>query len=179
MVEWNCNGMRHFYFYFVCLFNIPAWFCGACLFILFLYWNVTLYVHFQHAEEAKDMLEDIFTICCMFNFPFWFSVLERYQCFSLSTYLNLMQSLNPVYGVISYDIIWWRRYRGTQVSFSFLCNTKHPLKIMSLYFLFSQMRVFSIEPFGISIQEPFWGFEHLGKVDPNWIFKTNTYNYRM
>lgn len=168
MVECNCNGMRLFVL-FCFLFNIPAWFCGAYLFIyLFRFCTrILLCIYISKVLERQNQARRYFTMCCMFSFPFQYSVLERYWCFSLSTYLILMQSLNPVYGVISCDIIWWRRYGAILVSFSFLCNTMHPLKIMNLYVQFSQVRVFSIETFRISIQEPFWVFEHIGKVGPN------------
>lgn len=173
---------RHDKFLFLLFFfNIPAWFCGVCLFIhLFCFCTgMLLCIQISKVLKRQNHARRHFTVCCMFSFPFLYPVLERLQCFSLVTYLIVMQSRNPLYGVISSDSIWWRRYGAVLVSFSFLCNTKHPLKITSLHFLYGQVRVFSVDTFRISIQEPFWVFEHIGKVDSNLIFKNTICNQRM
>lgn len=151
-----------FVFPFFFLFCLMYLFDFVGLVYLFIYLvfctGMLLLIYISKVLKRQNNVRRHFTMCCLFSFPFWYSVLERYQCFSLSTYLNLIQSLNPVYEVVSRDIIWWTRYGGILASFIFLCNTKHLLKIMSLCFLFSQVRVFSIERHSEYLYRNLFGF---------------------
>lgn len=84
---------RHDKFLFLLFFfNIPAWFCGVCLFIhLFCFCTgMLLCIQISKVLKRQNHARRHFTVCCMFSFPFLYPVLERLQCFSLFTYLIVM-----------------------------------------------------------------------------------------